>query len=80
MRKAFLLFQVRAYADYVKALVGSRRDRLKLYMNVHSYSQLVLTPWGFTKDPYEFQTEVMEIVKPVRALERREGTKTFRII
>jgi len=28
----------------------SRRDRLKLYIALHSYSQLWLIPWGYTKE------------------------------
>lgn len=34
----------------VRDFVNAHKDKLKFYMNVHSYSQLVLLPWGFSYD------------------------------
>merc|ERR1711970_322120 len=34
----------------VRDFLNVHKDKLKFYMNVHSYSQLVLLPWGFSYD------------------------------
>jgi len=33
----------------VRDFLSAHKDKLKYYMNIHSYSQLVLLPWGFSE-------------------------------
>ena len=34
----------------VAAFLTSHRDQIKLYMTLHAHGQMILLPWGFTKD------------------------------
>ena len=34
----------------VRDFVMPRRDQLKHFIDVHSYSQIVITPWGYTSE------------------------------
>ena len=43
--------------DYVLA----RKDRLVFYNTIHSYSQLVLLPWGYTNDLPEAYEDMMSL-------------------
>ena len=35
----------------VRDFLLKNKDHVKYYQSLHSYSQLVLTPWGYTMDP-----------------------------
>ena len=35
----------------VRDWVSTRKDTIKFYQTLHSYSQLVLMPWGYTETP-----------------------------
>ena len=35
----------------VRDFLTAHKDTIKYYVNLHSYSQLVLLPWGFTENP-----------------------------
>ena len=45
--EAFSEVEARNVRDYVMA----HKDQIKFYQTLHSYSQLVLFPWGYTSDP-----------------------------
>merc|ERR1719290_225960 len=45
--EAFSEVEARNVRDYVMA----HKDQIKFYQTLHSYSQLVLFPWGYTTDP-----------------------------
>ncbi len=68
MTQTSLRTQARALAEYAKSLVsGDRRSRrLKMYASLHSFAQIIIVPWGFTRQRFRFLTEVHQIVKPVR--------------
>merc|ERR1712066_141468 len=38
-------------ARNVRDWVGARKDRIVFYQTLHSYSQLILIPWGYTETP-----------------------------
>merc|ERR1712172_438574 len=38
-------------ARNVRDWVGARKDRIVFYQTLHSYSQLILFPWGYTETP-----------------------------
>ena len=50
----------------VRDFVMPRRDQLKHFIDVHSYSQIVITPWGYTSEVPDDWDEVMgkHIVNP----------------
>ena len=43
----------------VRDFVMPRRDQLKHFIDVHSYSQIVITPWGYTSEVPDDWDEVM---------------------
>ena len=43
---AFSEVEVKAVADYIAMQKGT----IKAFIDFHSYSQLWMTPWGYTKD------------------------------
>ncbi|CAG7815843.1 unnamed protein product, partial [Allacma fusca] len=58
--------------------IMSKRDSLKMYLSLHSYSQLILIPWGHSyklADDYEEMYEIAE--KALTRLEKVQGT-TYR--
>lgn len=64
--------EVRGYADYLREL----GDRISTFVAFHSFSQLLLYPYGHTKKPAANQADLQSIGDAAaRALERRYGTK-----
>lgn len=45
-RSAFSEPETRSMAEYIMRI----KDRTAMFLSFHSYSQLVLTPWGWTED------------------------------
>ena len=45
--EAFSEVEARNVRDFVMA----HKDQIKFYQTLHSYSQLVLMPWGYTSEP-----------------------------
>ncbi|RUS78179.1 hypothetical protein EGW08_014067 [Elysia chlorotica] len=51
----------------VKELVTSLRSRLVAYLAIHSYSQLILIPWGYSEEPmfpdnYDYLDHIAELM------------------
>ena len=49
----------------VRDFLSKHKDTIKYYVNLHSYSQLVLLPWGFTKDPMPVYDRYLEVANEV---------------
>ena len=49
----------------VRDFLAKNKDNIKYYVNLHSYSQLVLLPWGFTKDPMPVYDRYLEVANEV---------------
>ena len=45
----------------VRDYISARKEQLVFYNSVHSYSQLILLPWGFTYDLPEDYSEMEEV-------------------
>jgi len=45
----------------VRDFLSAHKDNIKYYVNLHSYSQLVLLPWGYTKDPMPVYDRYLEV-------------------
>jgi hypothetical protein len=43
--------EIKAQVDYVTALIESTGKPLSAFISYHSYSQLILLPWGWAADP-----------------------------
>ena len=43
----------------VAKFLESQRDRLVGYLDIHSYGQMILFPWGYTRDPADDQKELV---------------------
>ena len=54
---AFSEVEVRNVANYLKSL--SERGQIAGYMDIHAYSQLWMTPWGYTKQPSRDHNELV---------------------
>ncbi|XP_022254702.1 carboxypeptidase B-like [Limulus polyphemus] len=70
--KAFSEPETKAISEFILA----RKNQVKLYIATHSYSQLWLTPWGWTSklpDDYDDQYNLANIA--VKALNSVHGTK-----
>jgi murein tripeptide amidase MpaA len=70
---AFSEIEVKSVASYIKA-----RTNLNGYINFHSYSQLWMSPWGYTSDlpeteDYEAQQKVSR--EATEALQKVHGTE-----
>ena len=64
--------EVQAVQDYV----CGHNDSIVLYINFHSYSQLWLSPWGYTSDlPTDYTLQNDGSAAAVAALEAVHGTK-----
>ncbi|KAJ6221262.1 hypothetical protein RDWZM_007074 [Blomia tropicalis] len=64
--------ETKAIADHVM----KHRERVKLFLSLHSYSQLILTPWGYTKDPPKSYPDLMRVAQIAsRAIKMRHGTE-----
>jgi len=72
-KKGFSEIEVLNVANYLRKL------NLKAYFNVHAYSQLLLTPWSYTKTyPADYE-EIARVGKAFAdALSKRYGT-TYRV-
>ncbi|NXO62473.1 CBPA1 Carboxypeptidase, partial [Phainopepla nitens] len=63
--------EVKAIVDFVKS-----HGNIKAFISIHSYSQLLLYPYGYTETPAPDQEELHEIsTKAVEALTSLYGTK-----
>jgi murein tripeptide amidase MpaA len=70
--RAFSEPETRAIAEFI----NSRRGQLKIYMALHCYSQLWLTPWGYThKLPDNYADMEKKAKVAVQALNKRHGTE-----
>ena len=49
----------------VRDFLSAHKDNIKYYVNLHSYSQLVLLPWGYTKDPMPVYDRYLEVANEV---------------
>ena len=49
----------------VRDFLEKHKDTVKYYVNLHSYSQLVLLPWGFTEDPMPVYDRYLEVANEV---------------
>ena len=45
--------------------LSKHKDTIKYYVNLHSYSQLVLLPWGYTEDPMPVYDRYLEVANKV---------------
>ena len=57
-KHAFSEVEVKNVATFLK----SKKNNLKAYMDIHSYSQFWLIPWGYTKKPSPDHNELVGIV------------------
>ncbi|XP_059567778.1 carboxypeptidase A1 [Myotis daubentonii] len=63
--------EVKSIVDFVKG-----HGNIKAFISIHSYSQLLLYPYGYTTDPAQDQAELDELAKSaVTALASLYGTK-----
>ncbi|XP_060564149.1 carboxypeptidase B-like [Ruditapes philippinarum] len=69
--KAFSEVEVKGVADFL-----SKIENLKGFIDFHSYSQLWMSPWGYTKKrPEDFKLQDEGSAMAVDALEKVYGTK-----
>ena len=52
----------------VRDFLSAHKDKIKYYVNLHSYSQLVLTPWGFTETPMPVYDRYLEVANKASIL------------
>ena len=64
--------------QYLDSVIGT--SRLKVYLSIHSYSQLILYPWGYTserprddKELYRVAAAAVKGFKDVNGLDFRYG-------
>lgn len=72
---AFSEVEVRNVANYLKDL--SKRDQIAGYMDIHAYSQLWMTPWGYTQQPTRDYDELMRVSRYAVGAIRRAGYGTY---
>ncbi|PNF25142.1 Carboxypeptidase B [Cryptotermes secundus] len=64
--------ETRAISDFIM----DRKDRIKLYLTMHAYSQMWLIPWGYTNKKTGDYDDLMSMGrKAVDALNRVSGTQ-----
>ena len=64
--------ETRAISDFIM----DRKDRIKLYLTMHAYSQMWLVPWGYTSKRAGDYEDLMSMGrKAVEALHRVSGTQ-----
>ncbi|XP_011877191.1 PREDICTED: zinc carboxypeptidase-like [Vollenhovia emeryi] len=64
--------ETKSASDYIKTI----SDKFYAYISFHSYSQLLLFPYGHTRDHLENYDDLYAIgMKAITALEKRYGTK-----
>ena len=69
--QAFSEVEIRNVANYLKSL--STRGQIAGYMDIHAYSQLWMTPWGYTKQPSRDHEELVRKNKRGSVQERLCG-------
>ncbi|CAH2306482.1 carboxypeptidase O-like [Pelobates cultripes] len=63
----------------VADLVGSLKSEILCFLTIHSYSQLILLPYGYTKDPSKNHEEMLTVAEKAAAkLQQRHGT-TYKV-
>jgi len=69
---AFSEPETKAMSDYIL----KNKDKIFAYISLHSYSQLILTPWGWTKDlPKDYSDMKRVALSAARALKSIHGTE-----
>ncbi|XP_034947401.1 carboxypeptidase B-like [Chelonus insularis] len=69
---AFSEPETKAMADYIMA----NRDKIKLYLTLHSYNQMWLVPWGHTYEkPADYADLVSMAKKATKTISKVYGTK-----
>ncbi|XP_012262766.2 carboxypeptidase A2-like [Athalia rosae] len=69
---AFSEPETRAMAEYILA----NRQRIKMYLTLHSYSQMLLIPWGYTRSrPSDFDELENVARKATNAMLKVHGTE-----
>ncbi|XP_076350462.1 carboxypeptidase B-like isoform X2 [Tachypleus tridentatus] len=69
--KAFSELETKALSDFLL----SKSNRVKLYLAVHSYAQMWLTPWGWTSQlPADYEDQYKLASIGVKALKSIHGT------
>ncbi|KAL1117688.1 hypothetical protein AAG570_004003 [Ranatra chinensis] len=64
--------ETRAVSDFIL----DKRDQLKAYITLHSYSQMWLIPWGFTKQKVADYEDLLYLgKKAIESLSKVHGTK-----
>ena len=59
----------------VARFLESQKKRLVGYLDIHSYGQMLLFPWGFTKEQTKDHIEMVRNIKTVA--DPGEGSKGF---
>lgn len=72
---AFSEVEVRNVANYLKSL--SNEGQIAGYMDIHAYSQLWMTPWGYTKQPSRDHEELMRVSRNAVGAIRKAGYGTY---
>lgn len=72
---AFSEIEVRNVADYLKAL--NENSQIAGYMDIHAYSQLWMTPWGYTARKTKDHEELMRVSKAAVNAIRNAGYGTY---
>ena len=49
----------------VRDFLSKHKDTIMYYVNLHSYSQLVLLPWGYTEEPMPVYDRYLEVANKV---------------
>ncbi|XP_054165079.1 carboxypeptidase B-like [Oppia nitens] len=63
--------ETKAISDYIL----TKKDNIKMYIAMHSYSQFILTPWGWTSElPKQYNDMVSMGQKAAQTLQQRYGT------
>lgn len=69
--RAFSEPETKAMADFIL----TRKDQIKIYLTLHSYSQMWLVPWGYKNEkPKDYYDMYILAEKGVEALEAVRGT------
>ncbi|KAK2571115.1 Carboxypeptidase B2 [Acropora cervicornis] len=72
-RAAMSEVEVQSVAKFLE----SQRDRLVGYLDIHSYGQMILFPWGYTRDPADDQKELIRVAKAMaKAIKTKGGYHT----
>jgi len=72
---AFSEVEIRNVASYLKSL--SSRRQIAGYMDIHAYSQLWMTPWGYTRQPSRDHEELMRVSRYAIGAIGRAGYGTY---